>query len=207
MTEASRKRRIHDRDREADIIDAAHRLFSEKGFDGTSVAEIARAADVAEGTLYLYAATKRDMLARVIERWYAGLIEALKRTLDAEPDAKARLLAFARAQFAVFVDHAAFGRLLARDIRSEPGYRESALYRMNRDYTRLFMDLLRQGQAEGVIRRDLLLDIARDLFFGGIEHAAIAGVSRETLNPRARAFFETWWVGVREDREFQGQFT
>ncbi|MBK8457628.1 MAG: TetR/AcrR family transcriptional regulator [Phyllobacteriaceae bacterium] len=197
MTEASRKRRIHDRDREADIIDAAHRLFSEKGFDGTSVAEIARAAEVAEGTLYLYAATKRDLLAKVIERWYAGLIDALKHTLDAEPDAKAKLHAFVRAQFAVFVDHAAFGRLLARDIRAEPGYRESALYRMNRDYTRLFMDLLRQGQAEGVIRDDLLLDIARDLFFGGIEHAAIAGVSRETLNPRARAFFETWWAGVR----------
>lgn len=192
-----KRRRVHDRDREADILDAARRLFSENGFDATSVAAIASAANVAEGTLYLYAATKRDLLAKVIERWYAGLIAELQRTLAAEPDVRAKLLAFARAQFAVFVEYASFGRVLARDIRSDPGYRDSALYRMNRDYTRLFMDLLRQGQAEGVIRPDLHLDIARDLFFGGIEHAAIAGVSRETLNPRARAFFETWWAGVR----------
>lgn len=197
MEQTTRRRRIHDRDREADILDAAHRLFAEKGFDGASVAEIARAAEVAEGTLYLYAATKRDLLAKVIERWYAALIDELRRDIADAPDIRAKFLAFARRQFAVFVDHAAFGRVLARDIRAEPGYRDSALYRMNRDYTHLFMDLLRDGQAQGVIRADLYLDIARDLFFGGIEHAAIAGVSSETLAPRARAFFETWWEAVK----------
>lgn len=197
MEQVVKRRRVHDRDREAEILAAAHRLFTEKGFDGTSVAEIARAAKVAEGTLYLYAATKRDLLGRVIERWYARLMADLRAALAAEPDIRSQLFAFARAQFAVFVDHAAFGRLLARDIRSEPGYRDSALYRMNRDYTRLFMELLRRGQADRTIREPLALDIARDLFFGGIEHAAIAGVSRETLNPRARAFFDVWWEAVR----------
>lgn len=196
MEQVVKRRRVHDRDREAEILAAAHRLFTEKGFDGTSVAEIARAAKVAEGTLYLYAATKRDLLGRVIERWYARLMADLRAALAAEPDIRSQLFAFARAQFAVFVDHAAFGRLLARDIRSEPGYRDSALYRMNRDYTRLFMEL-RRGQADRTIREPLALDIARDLFFGGIEHAAIAGVSRETLNPRARAFFDVWWEAVR----------
>ncbi len=188
MEQAVKRRRVHDRDREAEILAAAHRLFTEKGFDDTSVAEIARAAKVAEGTLYLYAATKRDLLGRVIERWYAGLMADLRAALAAEPDIRSQLFAFTRAQFAVFVDHAAFGRLLARDIRSEPGYRDSA---------RLFMDLLRRGQADGIIRDPLALDIARDLFFGGIEHTAIAGVSRETLNPRARAFFDVWWESVR----------
>jgi AcrR family transcriptional regulator len=197
MEQAVKRRRVHDRDREADILAAARRLFTKKGFNGASVAEIARAANVAEGTLYLYAATKRDLLGRVVERWYAGLMDELRAALAAEPDLRAKLFTFTRAQFAVFVDHAAFGRLLARDIRSEPGYRDSALYRMNRDYTRLFMDLLRQGQADGIIRDPLALDIARDLFFGGIEHASIAGVSRETLNPRARAFFDVWWEAVR----------
>ncbi len=192
-----RRALVHNRDREAEILDAAQALFAEKGFEAASVAEIARRADVAEGTLYLYAATKRDLLSRVVERWYAGLIEALKPAIAAETGARDRLAAFARRHFSVFVEHAAFGRLLARDIRSEPGYRDSALYRMNRDYTRLFMDIVRDGQREGVIRADLPLDIARDLFFGGIEHTALSGVSRETLGPRARAFLDVWWEAVR----------
>lgn len=192
-----RRALVHNRDREAEILDAAQALFAEKGFEAASVAEIARRADVAEGTLYLYAATKRDLLSRVVERWYAGLIEALKPAIAAETGARDRLAAFARRHFSVFVEHAAFGRLLARDIRSEPGYRDSALYRMNRDYTRLFMDIVRDGQREGAIRADLPLDIARDLFFGGIEHTALSGVSRETLGPRARAFLDVWWEAVR----------
>ncbi|MFZ1680655.1 MAG: TetR/AcrR family transcriptional regulator [Rhizobiaceae bacterium] len=192
-----RRALVHNRDREAEILDAAQALFAEKGFEAASVAEIARRASVAEGTIYLYAATKRDLLSRVVERWYAGLIEALRPAIAAETGARDRLAAFARRHFAVFVDHAAFGRLLARDIRSEPGYRDSALYRMNRDYTRLFMDIVRDGQREGVIRADLPLDIARDLFFGGIEHTALSGVSRETLGPRARAFLDAWWEAVR----------
>ncbi len=192
-----RRALVHNRDREAEILDAAQALFAEKGFEAASVAEIARRADVAEGTLYLYAATKRDLLSRVVERWYAGLIEALKPAIAAETGARDRLAAFARRHFSVFVEHAAFGRLLARDIRSEPGYRDSALYRMNRDYTRLFMDIVRDGQREGAIRADLPLDIARDLFFGGIEHTAFSGVSRETLGPRARAFLDVWWEAVR----------
>ena len=197
MSKPQRRRLVHDRDREAEILAAAHRLFAEKGFDGASVAEIARAAGVAEGTFYLYAATKRDLLNRVVERWFERLMAELADALDQGPDARARLAIFAERQFSVFADHLAFGRLLARDVRAEAGYRDSALYRMNRDYTRLFLDLVRQGQAEGCIRTPLALDIARDLFFGGIEHAAIGGVRPGTSAARAADFFALWWEAVK----------
>jgi AcrR family transcriptional regulator len=44
------------------IKDAAHRLFAEKGVDDATVREIARAAGVGLGTLFLYASDKRDLL-------------------------------------------------------------------------------------------------------------------------------------------------
>ena len=49
--------------KESSILDAAEKIFAQVGFDGAKVAEIARAASVAEGTVYLYYKNKQDLLA------------------------------------------------------------------------------------------------------------------------------------------------
>ncbi|MBN1260489.1 MAG: TetR/AcrR family transcriptional regulator [Anaerolineae bacterium] len=58
--EARRERRIARR--KTQIMNAAAILFSEKGYDGTTTKEIAATADMAEGTLYNYFSSKRDIL-------------------------------------------------------------------------------------------------------------------------------------------------
>ena len=46
--------------KESSILDAAEKIFAQAGFDGAKVSEIARAASVAEGTVYLYYKNKPD---------------------------------------------------------------------------------------------------------------------------------------------------
>jgi Bacterial regulatory proteins, tetR family len=70
VKEDAPRRRVHNRDREEDILIAARAVFEERGFDAASVAEIARRSHVAEGTIYLYSATKREVLQEVVESWY-----------------------------------------------------------------------------------------------------------------------------------------
>ncbi len=68
--------------RREELMDAAQRLFLEKGFAATSVAEIVDAADVAKGTFYLYFQTKDDVLkalqARFVEL-FCERIDAVAR--------------------------------------------------------------------------------------------------------------------------------
>ena len=52
-----------------ELIDAAHRLFLDKGFEATSVGEIVEAADVAKGTFYFYFKTKDDILLALRARF------------------------------------------------------------------------------------------------------------------------------------------
>jgi AcrR family transcriptional regulator len=68
------KRRTPDREGTRDrIIDAAQRLFAEQGFDATSTASVAAAAEVPGGLIFYYFATKRDLLLAVVrERAYRG---------------------------------------------------------------------------------------------------------------------------------------
>jgi AcrR family transcriptional regulator len=57
------------------ILKAALQLFREKGFDGTTTKEISKRADIAEGTLFNYFATKEDLALYFFQKETEDLIE------------------------------------------------------------------------------------------------------------------------------------
>ena len=85
------------------VIDAAHRLFLQNGYGGTSLADVARAAGVSVQTVYGQLGSKRALLKEVIDVAIAGDHEpiAIKdraeaHAVEAEPDGERKLRMFAR---------------------------------------------------------------------------------------------------------------
>lgn len=71
-----------------DILDAAMRVFAEKGYHATTVSNVAEAASLAKGTLYIYFKSKDAMTTAIVDRHLAGITEqiaaeTLCQTLDA----------------------------------------------------------------------------------------------------------------------------
>ena len=91
MTETGLRERKKEQTR-AGIADAAHRLFSERGFDAVTVAEVARAADVSEGTVFNYFPAKEDLFYSAMESFEAALVEVVR----ARPVGESALVAFRR---------------------------------------------------------------------------------------------------------------
>jgi AcrR family transcriptional regulator len=60
------------------LADTARRLFSERGFENVSVAEIARVAEVSEATVFNYFATKEDLVYSGLEAFEAELLDAIR---------------------------------------------------------------------------------------------------------------------------------
>jgi AcrR family transcriptional regulator len=60
------------------IAEAAHRLFRERGFDAVTVAEVAREADVSEGTVFNYFPTKEELFYGQMESFEAALVDAVR---------------------------------------------------------------------------------------------------------------------------------
>ncbi|NHU85465.1 TetR/AcrR family transcriptional regulator [Kocuria sp. JC486] len=79
-------------EKRARILAAARALFEERGFQRTSMSEVARAADVAEGTVFQYAATKTELLMMVVDALWGAHEQAMTtpaRATSAAPDGAA----------------------------------------------------------------------------------------------------------------------
>ena len=188
---------VHNRDREADILVAARAVFEERGFDAASVAEIARRSRVAEGTIYLYSATKRELLQKVVARWYEDLIADALPGLAQAKGARARLHYFAERHLQALGENAAIGRLLVSELRNAADYRGSMLRKLNQRYVSYVLAILREGVEAGEIRADIPLEIARDLYFGGLEHMALSGASGAGKRAVAvEAFVQLVWRAI-----------
>jgi AcrR family transcriptional regulator len=92
MSEIGLRERKKRQTRQA-ILEAAFRLFEERGFETVTVAEVAQAADVSEGTVFNYFPTKEDLFYGQMEDFEATLLEAVRDRPAGQPVSKA----FARA--------------------------------------------------------------------------------------------------------------
>ncbi|HEY1749487.1 MAG TPA: TetR/AcrR family transcriptional regulator [Xanthobacteraceae bacterium] len=73
------------------ILDAAYKLFSQKGYSATNISNIARAANVAPANVYVYFRSKLEVLFCVYEPWLTAQIEDLERSLKGIRDPRQRL--------------------------------------------------------------------------------------------------------------------
>ena len=74
------------------ILRAARRLFRERGYSRTSMAEIARAADISTSNIYVYYFSKLDILFAIYEPWLEERLDELERELGGIPAPRDRLL-------------------------------------------------------------------------------------------------------------------
>src|SRR5919198_2776750 len=84
-TESEGLRERKKRRTRAAIADAAMELFTERGFDAVTVADIARAADVSEKTVFNYFPTKEDLVLHRGQERRAALIEAIRARKPGTP--------------------------------------------------------------------------------------------------------------------------
>src|SRR5260370_17807378 len=79
-------------------MDAAIKVFAERGFHTATVAEIARGAGVADGTIYLYFKSKDDLLLRLFDEKMTELLEAARSAIAHETTQPARLRPYLQLQ-------------------------------------------------------------------------------------------------------------
>ncbi len=159
-------------DRKRDILLAAREVFSEKGYEQTSIAEIASKVGVVEGAIYKHVATKRDLLFEAMCTFYGPMIAQTREQLAGVQGTRNRLRFLIWRQLKGFADEPGICRLVIQDIRPRHDYHDSVVHELNRESTSLVLGVIEEGIEGGEFRADLPAAMVRDMIYGGIEHVA-----------------------------------
>jgi TetR/AcrR family fatty acid metabolism transcriptional regulator len=160
------------RDRYDTILAAASRAFAEKGYETTSITEIARAAEVSDGLIYKYFSNKRDLLERVLEDFYERVIGDLDAKVAGGKSFSEQLYILISVHLSTFVAERNLCRLFISEVRTASNYRGSAIQHLNRRYTSILIKMVDDAVTSGEIPRDVDPRVVRDMLFGAIEHSA-----------------------------------
>ena len=138
-------------DRRQEIIDAAAAIFSEKGYEATSIQDVADAVNILKGSLYYYIKSKEDLLFGVIQDVHEPALENLARQRDSEGAALDRLRTFVTNHVTYNANNPTKISVFFHDFRSLTGERRETIIRERDLYDHFLRDLIAQGQTEGTI--------------------------------------------------------
>jgi len=171
------RRRRPGPERSREIVAAAREVFSAKGYEQASMAEIAARVGVVEGALYKHFASKRDLLLAVMRSFYESLIASLREGLRGVRGAESRLRFVIWSQLRAFTEEAGLCRVVIREIRPQGDYERSKVHELNRELTGTALQVIEEAVAEGELRSDLSPAMVRDVIYGSIEHIAWKAVN------------------------------
>jgi TetR/AcrR family fatty acid metabolism transcriptional regulator len=159
-------------DRYDAILDAAKGAFADKGFEGTSIADIARIAEISDGLVYRYFRNKRELLYEVLRKFYERILLDLETQVFKQDGFSARLEALIRRHLEVFVADTDLCRLFISEVRTASDYEGSSIQELNRLYTSVLIRIVKDAVKTGEVWSDVNPKLLRDVIFGAIEHLA-----------------------------------
>jgi TetR/AcrR family fatty acid metabolism transcriptional regulator len=196
-TASSRSERIDKRDA---LLRAAIDTFAARGFFNAQVADVARAAGVAAGTVYLYFRGKDDLLVSIFEWTMTEAIAEGRRSVERLADPEARLREIARLHLDRLGRDRALAVVFQIELRQSTKFMERFSATQLREYLGIIRDVIAQGQAQGVFRRSVNPTLAAKLLFGMLDEMAtnwILSKRRYSLAAQADAIVDVFTDGVR----------
>ena len=185
------------------ILRAATDVFAERGYFNAQVADVARAAGVAAGTVYLYFRSKDDLLVSIFEKTMREAIQEGRASVEPLKDPIERLAAIAR----VHLDRMGRDRSLAVvfqvELRQSTKFMERFSSTLLREYIGIIRGIVMEGQKTGVFRKEMNATLAAKLFFGGLDEMATNWVlsrRRYALASEADAIVDVFVGGFRAVR-------
>lgn len=169
---SSRTRRQKVEDREQAIIAAASELFNGKGYAKTTIADIAAASGVADGTVYLYFKNKEALARGVLANFYNELTVKAQSGVDALSTSRERIRFLARHHLTQVVTYWRLLEMLPLINMSMTNYSGSDLYKMNKAYTEVFDRVVKDSTVQGHINPSIPAWVLRDQFYGAMDYGA-----------------------------------
>jgi TetR/AcrR family transcriptional regulator, fatty acid metabolism regulator protein len=152
------------------IIDAAIEVFSRNGFQNSTISQIARKADVAEGTIYQYFKNKEDLFFSIPIDKTKEFYNELELHLEGIHGAENKIRKFVWYYLYHLQENPEYARALMLEMRVNRNFAKTKTFGPYRPLTHKILEIIEEGQEEGIIRRDVNIYVIRHLILGMLEH-------------------------------------
>lgn len=154
------------------LLDCAAQLFRQKGYERTTVRDIAGAVGIQSGSIFHHFPSKEDILRAVMTEALVYFTELLRDSIDREEGTAGKLLACIRSelQFTIGNDTNAVMSVLLTEWRCLSQQHQQGILQQRAKYEQLWMDVLERAKTEGIVDGDVF--ILRRMLAGGIHWTA-----------------------------------
>ena len=202
MTRTSKKRvssRNSIGDKRAAILRAATRVFARNGYFNSKVADIARAAKVADGTVYLYFKSKEEILHSIFDQNMAEAIAAGRKLIENLDDPRQKLRRIAKLHLERLGADRDLAVVFQVELRGSTKFMEEFSAAGFAEYLALLRRTFEEGQRVGVFRKELNATVAAKILFGALDEMAtnwIISKRNYKLEPMADVVMDVFLNGV-----------
>lgn len=183
------------------LLAAAVKVFSKKGYHNTSIEELMDSIGIAKSVLYYYFKSKEELFATIIEMGVSSFIAMLKEAIREESDIRGRLEAAARTYVYFYEHNVDFFRVLVDEVRIPRQNFATKYPDFYQAYRDVLADIISEGVRSGIIR-PLDPQVAAQALVGMLDIFLVQHSSddvREKMNI-GKIFpevFGIYWNGIR----------
>ncbi len=163
------KRKAGAADKRDRILRAAIKVFAKNGFYATRVSEIAKAAGVADGTIYLYFKNKDDVLITIFEEGIDRLLDILREVAESDASFEDRITRIIELQLGLLEDQRELAEVITVNLRQSSRLLKQYATPLFMQYIDVIAGVVRDGQSEGAFRRDLNPRVVARSLFGALD--------------------------------------
>lgn len=165
------------------ILDAALSVFSRKGFHEAKVTEIAHAAGVADGTIYLYFKNKDDLLISLFEAKLEEINTDLRRALVDAGSASNKVECFIRHHLKSAERDPTLTAFITVELRRSAKFIKDYAKSQLAEYLDQLGAAIDEGKASGEFRSNLSTGIVKQIIFGALDHVCQIWVTNPQRRP------------------------
>ncbi|HET8781696.1 MAG TPA: TetR/AcrR family transcriptional regulator [Pyrinomonadaceae bacterium] len=187
-------------DKREAILRAAISVFARCGYFNSKVADIAREAGVADGTVYLYFKSKEEILHSIFDRSVEDALGAAKKRVQRLTDPREKLRQIAHMHLERLGADRDLAVVFQVELRGSTKFMEEFSAAGFAEYLALIRSTFEEGQRAGMFRADLNARVVAKVLFGALDEMAtnwILSKRRYKLAPMADQVLDIFLNGVR----------
>ena len=186
-------------DKREAILRAGVRVFAAKGFFNSKVADIAREAGIADGTVYLYFKSKDEILHSIFDRAMADFIEEGRRELEPIADPVEKLRTIARLHLERLSADRDLAIVFQVELRGSTKFMQEFSATGFAEYLNIIKKAIDEGQKSGVFRKDMKPVVCAKILYGALDEMVtnwILSANKYPLPPMAGEVLKIYLGGL-----------